>query len=238
MIIKLKSGEVDLTIPTETPGGNKVKTIGIWASGGLDSTILLYLVCKTVRDQKLDIKIQPYSVRRPRPTNPIHAAYIIDKIEEMLDYNMLEHINYYPRIVTQEEKDYANGNIFIDKINEHFATGQVQLMLSGKTMNPPQEVQKHFRDGVNKEEETRGWDSERQLEWYFPISESRKAEFWQIDMFLNIDKSGIAELYEIEGVTDDLLPLTRSCETDESLHEHCGECWWCEERFWAFGRLI
>ena len=41
MIIKLKSGEVDLTIPTETPGGNKVKTIGIWSSGGLDSTILL-----------------------------------------------------------------------------------------------------------------------------------------------------------------------------------------------------
>ena len=48
MIIKLKSGEVDLTIPTETPGGNKVKTIGIWCSGGLDSTILLYLVCKTI----------------------------------------------------------------------------------------------------------------------------------------------------------------------------------------------
>ena len=43
---------------------------------------------------------------------------------------------------------------------------------------------------------------------------------------VNIDKKGVAELYEILGVTDTLFPLTRSCEdfTDD-FSKHCEECW-------------
>ena len=48
-----------------------VKTLGIWCSGGADSSMLLYLLAKTIKDGNLDIKIQPLSVRRGRPFNPI-----------------------------------------------------------------------------------------------------------------------------------------------------------------------
>jgi len=40
-----------------------------------------------------------------------------------------------------------------------------------------------------------------------------------------------------------LFPVTRSCEWNEHVvgedpgMEHCGNCWWCHERKWAFGRL-
>ena len=53
-----------------------------------------------------------------------------------------------------------------------------------------------------------------------------------------MDKKDIARLYEEEGILDDLFPLTRSCENDDTLDYHCGFCWWCDERKWAFnGRL-
>ena len=58
--------------------------------------------------------------------------------------------------------------------------------------------------------------------------------------FTNIDKRGIAELYEHFGLMDTLFPLTKSCEgfTPSWDSPHCGKCWWCLERQWGFGRLI
>ena len=50
----------------------------------------------------------------------------------------------------------------------------------------------------------------------------------------------------MHGIVDELFPLTRSCESEEKgqqmldggPEEHCGKCWWCLERQWAFGRLV
>ena len=58
--------------------------------------------------------------------------------------------------------------------------------------------------------------------------------------FKNIDKKGIAELYEMHGLVDTLYPITRTCEdysNDPDDVQHCGECVWCQERLWGFGKL-
>jgi 7-cyano-7-deazaguanine synthase in queuosine biosynthesis len=35
-----------------------------------------------------------------------------------------------------------------------------------------------------------------------------------------------------------IFPITRSCESwTNDFSKHCGECWWCKEREWGFGRL-
>ena len=44
-----------------------IKVIGQWVSGGADSSLLAYLLCKKIRDENLDVKFQPLSVRRGRP---------------------------------------------------------------------------------------------------------------------------------------------------------------------------
>ena len=57
-----------------------------------------------------------------------------------------------------------------------------------------------------------------------------------------------AHVYKHCDLTDALFTHTRSCEWHEGFEfngklvpnpedEHCGECWWCQERKWAFGRL-
>ena len=120
---------------------------------------------------------------------------------------------------------------------------ECELVVSGITKNPPHDVQRTFRDGINGEEYNRGVDTIRHMEIW---GEGKSAippyptyEFYQIDPLINVDKKGVAKIYEEEGLTDTLFPVTRSCEGSESLHQHCGECWWCEERMWAFdGRLV
>jgi 7-cyano-7-deazaguanine synthase in queuosine biosynthesis len=44
-------------------------------------------------------------------------------------------------------------------------------------------------------------------------------------------------LYRELAVEQELFPFTRSCETDAHTTGHCGHCWWCKERLWAFGYL-
>ena len=54
----------------------------------------------------------------------------------------------------------------------------------------------------------------------------------------NIDKKKIYQIYKDYNLLESLFPLTRSCETLEEVKEpHCGNCWWCHERQWAFGKL-
>lgn len=74
--------------------------------------------------------------------------------------------------------------------------------------------------------------------------------------FVHKDKKhGTAAMYKEMGVLDELLPLTYSCENEKpeektkldivSVHgtpmqeySHCGQCWFCLERAYAFGRLV
>jgi hypothetical protein len=53
----------------------------------------------------------------------------------------------------------------------------------------------------------------------------------------NHNKKDIAKLYNYFDLEQRLLPVTRSCENDNHTDGHCGTCWWCHERVWAFGNL-
>jgi hypothetical protein len=57
--------------------------------------------------------------------------------------------------------------------------------------------------------------------------------------FVNKDKKTIADIYKQLNLMETLFPVTRSCEQIGKLeyYDHCGKCWWCEERQWGFGRV-
>ena len=59
----------------------------------------------------------------------------------------------------------------------------------------------------------------------------------------NIDKKKLAEIYKKYTLIDTLFNHTRSCEwtSHNQGHliqnpglNHCGVCWWCQEREWGF----
>lgn len=70
--------------------------------------------------------------------------------------------------------------------------------------------------------------------------------------FVHNDKRhGTAAMYKEMDIVDELLPLTYSCENEKpeektkldivngyQEYSHCGQCWFCLERAYAFGRLV
>ena len=205
-----------------------VKTIGMWMSGGADSSLCAWMLCKKIRDENLPIRFQPLSVRRGRGWNPIYAGDVIDFIQEDLDFEMNGHIVYYPDINDEYQREIKE---FRDRDVENFNTGLIDIMYSGITCNPPSDD----RTISKNKERTRDEESERPLETWGGFAH-------YINPFFKINKKDVARMYDENGLTDKLFPLTRSCEGSDyesgNYTYHCGKCWWCEERLWAFGRLV
>lgn len=205
-----------------------VKTIGMWMSGGADSSLLAYLLCKKIKDENLDIKFQPLSVRRGRPWNPIYAADVIDFIKHDLDIDfILPHEIYYPPL---DDPERVEIKIFWEEDNKNFKDGKFQILYSGITLNPPSDS----GVSINKERSRDDDGTEKPVE-------TRNGLRHYMNPFFTINKKWEAEVYKDFGLLGNLFPLTRSCEGSEydsgNFTYHCGKCWWCEERLWAFGRL-
>jgi len=205
-----------------------VDTIGIWMSGGADSSMLTYLLAKKIKENDLNIKIQPLSVRRGRPNNPIYAGNVIDWIENSLDIEMNEHIVYYPDILDEYQREIKE---FWDRDDENFRNGLFQILYSGITRNPPVDD----KTIPPNKERSRDEDADR------PLKTTNGIRYY-INPFFDIHKKQLAKLYEEYDLVDTLFPITYSCEgTPEQTKthtQHCEKCWWCRERFWAFGRYV
>lgn len=222
----------------ETPNNlesRKVRVIGQWMSGGADSSLLAYLLCKQIRDYSLDVKFQPLTVRRGRPNNPFYAEGVIDFIKENLDVDfILPHKIYYPPL--DNESELTEMKIFWEKDSQNFKNDLYQIVYYGITSNPPVSA------GLPKNNERI-----RDENAYKPIV-SRNGLKYYIFPFYHVNKKWEAEAYKDMNLLDSLYPITYSCEgdaKDTQTHTwHCGnslpfdeQCWWCQERMWAFGRL-
>jgi hypothetical protein len=124
-----------------------------------------------------------------------------------------------------------------DVPNQFIEEKRIKIVYSGVTSLPPVSVSHTFKlrslelDNRNPNVER---DVLRLNKYYSP--------------WANIDKKIVASMYKEENLIETLFSITRSCEYDPTHHYfienvkdpgtgHCGECWWCEERYWAFGRL-
>lgn len=230
---------MNIEIPLVTPMGFPISTVGVWVSGGADSALMLYLLCKQIVDNNLPIKVQPCTVDYKRPYQNIGYNIAI-KVKEILDcddtiltpqvYNPVGDTVWTPDELKQQFKD-------INRVN--FANRHIQVLYTGTTLNPPVNIQEQFEYGVLQDiEAIRGRDVPKQIKKYSTHEiDNQTFEFIEIRPFLETDKQGIGNLYKEHNLMDNLFPLTRSCEDLNTVTGHCGHCWWCEERFWGFNRL-
>jgi len=218
--------------------GDDIKNIGIKLSGGADSAMVTYLLCKYITDeQHYEKTLVPFTtIHGNKPTNLWYAL----KVKWWMQEN-------FPKVKWYEEHftNHANGTNYGDKVNELsdelFEKKIIDFKYSGVTANPPREVHVKFK-GVG--DPTSGIPPGGGLNGGLPFDRD-KVEGQKIDtssgkIFANIDKQGIAELYQQYDLIDTLFPLTRTCEAKWNNTEkipHCGECVWCEERLWGFGKL-
>jgi 7-cyano-7-deazaguanine synthase in queuosine biosynthesis len=191
------------------------KTIGLSISGGADSAILAYYLMKNL-DSPVHFFIYASKEKQNRTIN--HSLAVISKCQELTEKKDVHvHIRYAP---SQERLPFLNY-----LVNSNI----VDIVYTGTTSIPPSNVIKTFSEKLAEDITGRRdpvkikplWSHGNKL--YHP--------------FFNIDKKGIAELYTQFGLLDTLFPLTFSCESLAHTDTHCGQCWWCQERVWAFGKL-
>ena len=219
---------VDLYIPLKGP-------VGIWASGGADSSLLAFLLAKTIKDYNLDIKIMPITFKRGnKPWNLAVATNVINQIEKILEIekNKIFLSHNYCYLGNHELVDEFNKKTFnhIDSLKQN---GLITIVYSGLTKNPyplPEEL-------INERETIRD-----EPDNHFKGTESINCveERLVSDPLMFLTKEFIADLYKKYDLLDSLLPYTRSCEgfmhNTKFFKETCQTCWWCRERKWAFAK--
>lgn len=193
--------------------------VGIMVSGGTDSALLLYLLL-----QKYQTTIQIFTIANRKKTyaNVKAALDVVNKCIELTGNNNVEH-HIFHRIIQQDNDFYEIPKIYQKR-------QLVSKVFHGITANPSSDVLLKFPSE----------QSIRDIELRNP--DIKKDEIPANSAFvlpwININKKQIYNYYNNLGLLESLFPLTRSCESDKDLGlQHCGVCWWCEERKWAFNRL-
>ena len=192
--------------------------IGISHSGGVDSTLLLYILMSV---SKNTIHIFTTGNNQRGRKNVETSVKVVEwLINETGNSNIEHHISY---------TDVQSTMTLFPKLGKYKKQGLIDVVYTGITANPPAEVCADFTLPIT--ENNRNPEVERPTKFGFFYTP-----------FTNIDKRKIAEVYQ-DLELDDLFNITRSCEFDPTIDPfdpgmgHCGRCWWCQEREWAFGGL-
>ena len=218
MIVQNSQQDVEFKLPTWY---NKV---GIKISGGADSAIVAYMLAKYVVEERNDITIIPITVNHEgKAYQEPYAKGLVKHLTSVFGNIFGEHeVGYCP-----EGPQYITSQDAL--VQSLYKDNKIQCHYVGITRNPPNEAMDII-----------GWngpaDDRSPGEQMRSTSNGDNTSFKPL---VNIDKKGVAELYETLGVTDSLFPLTRSCEDfTDNFDSHCGECWFCKERHWGFGRYV
>jgi hypothetical protein len=244
-------------IPDDTVG------IAMKLSGGADSAIVYYNLCKQMYQRELDIPIYVVTLDTGNKYWYSHyARKVIGFVEQEFGIGPRDHI------VTKigdsfTDGEYVNGQDMpiADLINQ----GLVNVKIDGLTQNPyPSEMYA----AVKGNQELR-FDSDDDLKnWCMQAYDPERSDHSQkkvigfdrtnhdvrytfIYPFMHSDKRFVADEYKNANVMESLFPITYSCEDPDNNHKialeivdgmreysHCGQCWFCAERLYGFGRLV
>lgn len=218
--------------------------IGIGISGGADSAVLLYILMKNCQQP---IHIYNMMAEFRRPVLERHFDAVVKICAELTDNkNYTVHKQY----VEPDE----SAEFYIAMLTNALDKKEIDIVYLGLTKFPPKEVwsvwpgqqpdwHNEFRLG-EKEHPLFGFsipvDRATDFSTVPLTTDGRKVDSLSLDErayipLFNHDKKSIARLYRALDLEHSLLPVTRSCENDNHPGSHCGTCWWCRERIWAFG---
>lgn len=215
----------------------KKGAVGVKLSGGADSSIIYYALCEKYKNT--DVHIIPVTLDTTlKPWYVLTAKKVIAKVGDLTGKYPLEHITDK---VDHSMENYIKGqdqllNRAISKYNidpDHF--------YSGLTYNPDiTNMRTYFNENAAKH----GLDISDV--WKELNERPKDRDFNQTKRVLSVaplkDKLATAEAYKFYDVIDTLYPITYSCESTYKKRlkdlKHCGKCFFCLERWYAFGRII
>lgn len=244
MILETQQGLIEFTIPKH------FNNIGYKVSGGADSAIVGWLLCKTIVEEcNSDPVVYPITMDQPGKAYQVKFAKGVVAFlkQQWPTVTFGEHFTGVGSEPITEvnphmgDEGKANPNYNEDQsvITEKlFDDYKIRCLFNGVTANPSEFVgqdEKHQQVSMPPERNKTGKPLPIQ---YHRDLEGHRHPGEVFSPLVNIDKKGVAEIYNYFGLIDTLFPLTRSCEDwTEDFSAHCGKCWFCLERLWGFGKL-
>ena len=226
------------------------KKIAVNVSGGADSCLLTYLLCKHIEENNIDCKVDILTHQRVwtvRPWAGPVSLNVFNKLKETYP-NIIDNriTNYIPpelehstlgNIVDGRSGDQITVQSFNDFIS---AQNDYNAIFNATTKNPTMENPTEDRMR-NRDHKAFGLDEFICV--YF--------NYWQCMPFIATEKDWVVKQYKDLDILD-LYNTTRSCEGDgrdggvllgkdywwykynsDKPVETCGKCFWCVERKWA-----
>ena len=193
-----------------------VTSIGLHFSGGADSTLILYLLVKMIQERKCEGKVKIYPICGYDISIPDLVVYevtnnIINWINAKTQTTCIHPIQITPYFAPDFQKD----ELF--KVNKAYLKDRYNcdIIIDGISLGMPESP----RHGIGQ------WTVNENIK---ELPNLKPHTF----PWATVNKKFIAEQYKKLDI-EDLSNLTNSCTV--STKTPCKECWWCEERYWAFG---
>ena len=224
------------------------KKIAVRLSGGPDSAIVYYAVCDYYKDAP-DVKVYPYTMSTPlRPYTVARAKSVINYTASVTGKQCERHytIHYEKHNAANSQEfnssEYVNGQEILEK--QLLSEVDIDIIYYGLSMNCQKDALVTFVDSLPLTKSMRyhavleAKDSSRDFNIGPRISYIDP--YYAFAPLIASDKTMVKSLYDYYGLTKTLYPLTWSCENDlqsEKGDVHCGNCYFCLEREFAFGKL-
>ena len=226
------------------------RNIAVRLSGGPDSAIIYHAVCDFYKDDT-SANIYPYTMASPLRPHAIRKAQDVIRIVNRLTgrmatqhYTLFHDSHNVKNTWDINSSEYTKGQEDLEAVV--FNELDIDARYAGMSINCPAsdmlQLITSMSDDIDKIScikslETR--DESRDVATAPVISNIGDTTLYL--PFADSDKRVVYSVYNDYNVLDDLYPYTWSCENDmQAQHtdpEHCGTCYFCLERLYAFGKL-
>jgi 7-cyano-7-deazaguanine synthase in queuosine biosynthesis len=200
--------------------------VGVGISGGADSAVLLYIIMSNIKQP-----IHIYNMWSDYRKSVFKKS--VDSVIEACS-RLTGNTNYIVHKMQIEPDESVE--FYFDMLTDALDKKEIDIVYLGITNFPPAEVYLGF------EQQQQSWHNKFRSDVVEHPVFGLTIEHLNLDTrayvpLRNYNKKDIARLYRSLNLEQSLLPVTRSCEDDDHSDSHCGKCWWCQERIWAFGSL-
>jgi hypothetical protein len=225
------------------------KKIAVRLSGGPDSALIYYVLCDYYKDQS-DVELFPYTMSSPlRPHSIKWAKKIVEFTGNKTGKWPTKHYHlHHEEHNANNDQDtnlfeYTNGQEILEhQVNQE---QNIHIRYTGLSMNCPASELEKFVESLPYNRAMKYYSSietrARDRDTFFDSRIRFLTSYYSFLPLVNVDKREVKKLYDSYNLTKTLFPLTWSCEhSTQNQHEnpkHCGSCYFCLEREFAFGKL-
>lgn len=231
------------------PLDRKHRNVAIRLSGGPDSAIIYYVICDFYKNDPT-ANIFPMSTSTQlRPHSIDKAKDVIEIVYRLTGRAPTQHYTAFSNTHNINNSQDINS-IEYTKVQEEletlvFKTCNIDARYAGQSINCPADEMSNMVELNNDIQKSAARisltarDTTRDVPTLDPISNLDSLMLYL--PFAKHDKRTVYQLYKYYNVLDTLYPYTWSCEDDMQIYDnnptHCGTCYFCLERIYAFGKL-